>query len=76
MKDPEVASNPIKIRALREAEFGRVEKAPGLWDMWDVLKPAMQAFALGERTPKEALDEAADKINTDIVDKYRGAGSG
>ena len=66
----------MKIRALEEAKFGRVEKAPGLWDMWDVLKPAMQAFALGEKTPKEALDEAADKINKDIIGKYRGAQTG
>jgi multiple sugar transport system substrate-binding protein len=76
VKHPDVAGNPVKIRALEEAKFGRVEKAPGLWDMWDVLKPAMQAFALGEKTPKEALDEAADKINKDILGKYRGAQTG
>ncbi len=74
--DPDVAANPVKIRALKEAEFGRVEKAPGLWDMWDVLKPAMQAFVIGEKTPKEALDEAADKIDKDIVGRYRGATTG
>ena len=74
--DPAVASNPIKLRALDEAQYGRVEKAPGLWDMWDVLKPAVQAFVLGEKTPQEALDEAADRIDNDILGRYRGAKTG
>lgn len=58
------------LRALDEAQYGGIEKSPGLWDAWAIVSPMIQAALLGKMEPEAALKSAADKINADVLSKY------
>ena len=62
------AADDIHQAALAEAQYGDIEKHPRLWDIWDVIDPAIQAVYSHAQTPEEAIKEAADKINKDILE--------
>lgn len=59
------------IRALDEAKYGGIEKSPGLWDAWAIVSPMIQAALLGKMDPAAALKSAADKIDSDVLSKYK-----
>lgn len=58
---------PMYARALEEQEYAGVEKHPRLWDMWDIISPELQAAFAGSKTPEEAVNAAAERINNDLL---------
>lgn len=64
------------LRALEEAKYGGIEKAPGLWDAWAIVAPMIQAALLGKMEPQVALKQASDKINSQVLSKYPGVAQG
>ncbi|NPV08524.1 MAG: sugar ABC transporter substrate-binding protein [Anaerolineae bacterium] len=60
-------AEPIYQAALEEAQYGNVEKHPRLWDIWAVIDPAIQAVYGHVMTPEEAIQDAVEKINRDVL---------
>ena len=61
------AADELRSAALAEAEWGYCEKHPRIWDMWEVMNAACQAAYAHEKTPEEAVMDAADRINTEYL---------
>jgi multiple sugar transport system substrate-binding protein len=58
---------PIYARALEEQQYAGVEKHPRLWDMWDIISPELQAAFAGSKTPEDAMNAAAERINSNLL---------
>src|SRR5579859_7450918 len=69
-------SDPLYLRALDEAQYGGIEKAPGLWDAWAIVEPMIQAALLGKMSAEAALKSAADQIDSQVLSKYPGVAAG
>jgi maltose-binding protein MalE len=70
------STDKIYLRSLDEAQYGGIEKAPGLWDAWAIVEPMIQAALLGKMTPEAALKQASDQIDSQVLSKYPGAAAG
>jgi multiple sugar transport system substrate-binding protein len=64
----EPSAGPLLQEALGFQQYAGVEKHPRLWDMWDVITPEMQAAFAGLKSPEEAINDAAERINSNILD--------
>jgi multiple sugar transport system substrate-binding protein len=60
-------ADEIKQAALDEAQWGGVEKHPRIWDMWDVMNPECQAALAHEKTPEQAVQDAAERLNAEYL---------
>ncbi len=58
---------PIYGVALEQQQYAGVEKHPRLWDMWDVISPELEAAFAGSKSPEDAIHDAAERINSDIL---------
>ena len=60
-------ADELRQAALDQAQWGGVEKHPRIWDMWDVMNPEVQAALAHEKTPEEAVSDAAERLNTEYL---------
>jgi ABC-type glycerol-3-phosphate transport system substrate-binding protein len=59
--------SPLFARALEEQQYAGVEKHPRLWDMWDAISPELQAAFAGSKSPTDAMNAAAERINSEFL---------
>ncbi len=68
IKEAEASGNPLDVKRLKLAQLQASEdfRTPPLVAEWlpssDILYPILQAIILGDKEPKEGLDEAARKV--------------
>ena len=60
-------ADELRQAALAEAEWGGVEKHPRIWDMWDVMNAECQAALAHEKTPEQAVADAAERLNAEYL---------
>ena len=73
--DAKAAGNPLDVKRLELAQFQAVNdfRTPPLVAEWlpasDIFWPIMQGIILGDKTPKQGLDEAAAKVEAMMKDR-------
>jgi multiple sugar transport system substrate-binding protein len=73
--EAQAAGDPLAVKRLELAQFQAANdfRTPPLVAEWlpasDIFWPIMQGIILGDKTPKQGLDEAADKVEAMMKDR-------
>lgn len=62
-------ASPLMSKALETQEYAGVEKHPRVWDMWNIISPELQAAFAGSKSGEEAVQDAAERINSDVLNR-------